>query len=250
MAAANGSPKGEPEQVRVHDFVDPELGKAIPYGVYDMTQQRRAGSASASITTRRSSPSATHPALVERRWARRAYPQAPATADHRRRRAAATATGCRLWKVELQELADDTGLRDRGLPLPAGHQQVEQDRASAVLATSPRTGAANPLVSHEVIVNLIANTTTTTGLKVRAELDPGTNTPPASKSVTRNLRGQPDPRRLPWRVELHHPSNTEENVITLFWRGHLAAGRGLPAPPPRSRKLRWRRGLLRSWRRV
>ena len=77
----------------------------------------------------------------------------------------------RLWKMRLQKLADETGLDHQRLPLPAGHQQMEQDRASAVLAIISQNWRGKPLVSHEVIVNLIAATKTRKGLAINAAVD-------------------------------------------------------------------------------
>ena len=123
-------PKGKPKKVKVHDFPDKDLGKAIPYGVYDLAANT-AGSVSGSITTLPSSP-----------WRRSAdggehgqpsLSAGEAAADHGRRR--------RLQREPLPAVEGGTaavGRRDRaadlGVPFPAGHEQVEQDRASAVLS--------------------------------------------------------------------------------------------------------------------
>ena len=138
-------PKGEPEEVRVHDFVNPELGRRCPTA--STTWRRtRAGSASASTTTRPAFAVATHPPLVDG--------DGPGSATPTRTRLLITADGggsngsrVRLWKWELQRLADETGLTDHRLPPPARHQQVEQDRASAVLVHHPelaRQAAGQP----------------------------------------------------------------------------------------------------------
>ena len=121
-------PKGEPEAVKVHDFVDPELGKAIPYGVYDMTAN--AGWVSVGVDH----DTAEFAVETVRRWWRQmgrlAYPQAERlliTADG----GGSNSSRSRLWKYEL----DGRWARpvDVGVSLPARHQ-VEQDRTSDVLS--------------------------------------------------------------------------------------------------------------------
>ena len=137
-------PEGEPEEVRVHDFPDKELGKAIPYGVYDLTANK--GWVSVGIDH----DTAEFAVETIRRWwqemGRPVYPEATElliTADG----GGSNGTRCRLWKVELQGLADEIGLADLGLPLPAGDEQVEQDRAPDVLphhAELARPAAGEP----------------------------------------------------------------------------------------------------------
>ena len=129
-AAGSGSPRGEPEEVKVHDFVDKDLGKAIPYGVYDQTADTGWVSVGVDHDT------AEFAVETLRRWWRnmgsRVYPAGEAAADHGRRR--------RLQREPMPAVeggAAAAGRRDRaedlGVPLPAGHQQVEQDRAPDVL---------------------------------------------------------------------------------------------------------------------
>ena len=123
-------PHGHPEPVRVHDFPDKALGKAIPYGVYDLT--RDAGWVSVGVDH----DTASFAVETLRRWWRRmgcvTYPAG--------RRLLITADGGgskgsrnRLWKCELQQFADETGLRTAVLPLSTWDEQVEQDRAPDVL---------------------------------------------------------------------------------------------------------------------
>ena len=117
-------PKGQPEQVRVHDFVIPELGRVSPYGVYDLAANTGWVSVGIDHDT-----AAFAVASIRRWWegsGRERYPDA--------RRLLITADGggsngsrVRLWKLELQQLADETGLDDQRLPLAARHEQVEQD---------------------------------------------------------------------------------------------------------------------------
>ena len=128
-AGREWQPQGQPEKVKVHDFPDPKLGKAIPYGVYDVGQ--REGWVSVGIDH----DTAEFAAASIRRWWRDglgALPRRPAlliTADG----GGSNGSRTRLWKVELQALPTRPAWRSP-LSLPARHQQVEQDRTSAVLA--------------------------------------------------------------------------------------------------------------------
>jgi hypothetical protein len=160
-------PQGQPEGVRVHDFIDKKLGKAIPYGVYDLAANT--GWVSVGIDHD------TSDFAVEtiRGWwqhlGRKRYPQAKElliTAD------GGGSNGCRsrLWKVALQRLATELRLIIRVCHLPPGTSKWNkiEHRLFSQIASNWR---GRPLTSHEVIVQLIANTTTTTGLRVRAALD-------------------------------------------------------------------------------
>jgi hypothetical protein len=162
-------PKGDPEKVRVHDFVVPELGRAAPYGVYDVT--RNAGWVSVGVDH---DTSAFAVQSIRRWWesmGREAYPTARKlliTADS----GGSNGARVRLWKLELQKLADETGLEISICHLPPGTSKWNkiEHRLFSFISQNWR---GKPLVSHQVIVNLIAATTTKTGLRVRAELDPG-----------------------------------------------------------------------------
>jgi transposase len=160
-------PQGDPEKVRVHDFVIPELGRAAPYGVYDVT--RNAGWVSVGVDH----DTAAFAAQSIRRWwesmGREAYPQATRlliTADS----GGSNGARVRLWKLELQRLADETGLEISICHLPPGTSKWNkiEHRLFSYISQNWR---GKPLVSHEVIVNLIAATTTKAGLRVRAEID-------------------------------------------------------------------------------
>jgi transposase len=162
-------PKGDPERVRVHDFVIPELGRAAPYGVYDVTQN--AGWVSVGVDH----DTAAFAAQSIRRWwesmGAEAYPKAGKlliTADS----GGSNGARVRLWKLELQKLADETGLKITICHLPPGTSKWNkiEHRMFSFISQNWR---GKPLVSHQVIVNLIAATKTKTGLRVRAELDPG-----------------------------------------------------------------------------
>jgi transposase len=162
-------PKGDPEKVRVHDFAIPELGRAAPYGVYDVTQN--AGWVSVGVDH----DTAAFAAQSIRRWwesmGSEAYPKASRlliTADG----GGSNGARVRLWKLELQKLADQTGLEISICHLPPGTSKWNkiEHRLFSFISQNWR---GKPLVSHQVIVNLISATTTKTGLRVRAEIDPG-----------------------------------------------------------------------------
>jgi transposase len=162
-------PKGNPEKVRIHDFVIPELGRAAPYGVYDVT--KNAGWVSVGVDH----DTAAFAAQSIRRWwesmGTEAYPRARRlliTADS----GGSNGARVRLWKTELQKLADETGLEISICHLPPGTSKWNkiEHRLFSFISQNWR---GKPLISHEVIVNLIAATTTKTGLQVRAEVDRG-----------------------------------------------------------------------------
>ena len=162
-------PKGDPEKVRVHDFAIPELGRAAPYGVYDVTQN--AGWVSVGVDH----DTAAFAAQSIRRWwesmGSEAYPKASRlliTADG----GGSNGARVRLWKLELQKLADETALEISICHLPPGTSKWNkiEHRLFSFISQNWR---GKPLVSHQVIVNLISATTTKTELRVRAEIDPG-----------------------------------------------------------------------------
>ncbi len=161
-------PRGDPEKVRVHDFVIPELGRASPYGIYDVTHN--AGWVSVGVDH----DTAAFAAQSIRRWwesmGAAAYPQAGKlliTADS----GGSNGARVRLWKWELQKLADETRLEVSICHLPPGTSKWNkiEHRLFSFISQNWR---GKPLVSRQVIVNLIAATTTKTGLRVRAEVDP------------------------------------------------------------------------------
>jgi hypothetical protein len=160
-------PKGTPEKVRVHDFVDKQLGKAIPYGVYDLASNE--GWVSVGITH----DTAQFAVASIRRW----WTEMGAVRFPRARKLMITAAGGgsnssrnRLWKVALQELADELGLPLQVCHFPPGTSKWNkiEHRLFSFITQNWR---GKPLVSHQAIVNLIASTTTRTGLTVKAALD-------------------------------------------------------------------------------
>ncbi len=171
-------PQGEPEAVRVHDFVDPKLGRASPYGVYDLAQNT--GWVSVGIDH----DTAAFAVESIRRW----WDRLGQTAYPRGTRLLITADGggsngarVRLWKLELQRLADTAGLTIQVCHLPPGTSKWNkiEHRLFAFISQNWR---GKPLVSYEVIVSLIAATTTTTGLRVSCELD--ANAYPSGRKVS------------------------------------------------------------------
>jgi hypothetical protein len=160
-------PKGQPEPVRVHDFVIPELGKAVPYGVYDIAANE--GWVSLGIDH----DTAAFAVESIRRWwhelGAARYPAARRlliTADC----GGSNGARVRLWKRELQVLADELSIAISVCHLPPGTSKWNriEHRMFAFITQNWR---GKPLVSHEVIVQLIANTTTTTGLTVACRID-------------------------------------------------------------------------------
>jgi transposase len=160
-------PKGNPEPVRVHDFVIPELGRAAPYGVYDIGNNTGWVSVGVDHDT-----SAFAVETIRRWWygmGQEAYPRAKqllVTADS----GGSNGSRVRLWKVELQRLADETGMELLVCHLPPGTSKWNkiEHRLFSFISQNWR---GKPLVSHQVIVDLIAATTTKAGLKVRAQID-------------------------------------------------------------------------------
>jgi len=161
------SPRGAPEEVMVHDFQDPGLGKAIPYGVYDLTHNQGWVSVGIDHDTARFAAEAI------RRWwqkmGRKRFPGARKlliTADG----GGSNSSRCRLWKVALQTLADQLGLELSVCHFPPGTSKWNKIE-HRLFCHITQNWRGKPLISHEVIVNLIANTTTRSGLRVQAELD-------------------------------------------------------------------------------
>jgi len=163
-------PQGQPELVRAYDFVDKELGKGIPYGVYDQTANMGWVSVGVDHDT------AEFAVESLRRWWNKMGSQLYAgttdlliTADG----GGSNGSRSRLWKVALQRLADEIGMRISVCHFPPGTSKWNkiEHRMFSHITMNWR---GRPLTSYAVIVNLIANTTTQTGLMVQAELDIGT----------------------------------------------------------------------------
>ena len=162
-------PQGQPERVRVYDFVDEDLGKAIPYGVY--YQAANMGWVNVGVDH----DTAAFAVESLRRWwehmGSQRYPSAPAlliTADG----GGSNGSRNRLWKVAFQQLANDIGLRMAVCHFPPGTSKWNkiEHRMFSHISMNWR---GRPLISHEVIVNLIANTANQQGLTIKAGLDTG-----------------------------------------------------------------------------
>jgi hypothetical protein len=171
-------PRGEPERVRVHDFMDKHLGKAIPYGVYDVAAD--AGWVSVGTDHDTAEFAVATIATWWRKAGSSAYPAASRlliTADG----GGSNGYRTRLWKIELARLAAETGLTITVCHLPPGTSKWNtiEHRLFSHISMNWR---GRPLTSHEVVVNTIAATTTSTGLTVAAELD--TATYPAGIKIT------------------------------------------------------------------
>jgi len=160
-------PRGQPEDVRVHDFKIPELGKVAPYGVYDIAANHGWVSVGVDADT------AAFAVESIRRWwqklGRARYPDATSltiTADC----GGSNGAKVRLWKRELQRFANEAGLSITVTHLPPGTSKWNkiEHRLFAYITQNWR---GKPLVSHEVIVQLIGATKTETGLDVRCEID-------------------------------------------------------------------------------
>jgi transposase len=194
-------PKGDPEKVRVHDFAVPELGRANPYGIYDV------GRNEGWVSVGMDHDTAEFAVETIRRWwrtmGRKSYPEATRlliTADG----GGSNGSRVRLWKYELQRLADESGLILAVCHFPPGTSKwnkIEHRLFSCIT----QNWRGKPLVSYEVIVSLIAGTRTRTGLTVHAELDEGTY-PKGIKVTDEQMAGlnlQKDEFHGDWNYEIH-----------------------------------------------
>ena len=169
-AGREWEPKGEPTKTNVHDFVDKELGKVAPYGVYDIATNAGWVNVGTDADTGQFAVESI------RRWwntiGTDTYPTATRlliTADS----GGSNGSRLRLWKTELAALATETGLAITVCHLPPGTSKWNKIEHRLFSAIS-RSWRARPLTSHEVVIETIRATTTTTGLTVKAELDLGT----------------------------------------------------------------------------
>ena len=160
-------PKGEPERVRVHDFIDREVGKANPYGVYDI------GDNSGWVSVGISSDTAAFAVESIRRWWKISGCERYANASELLITADCGGSNgyrTRLWKYELQELADELSLPIAVCHLPPGTSKWNkiEHRLFSFISMNWR---GKPLVSHQTIIKLISSTRTSKGLTVQCELD-------------------------------------------------------------------------------
>jgi transposase len=163
-------PQGQPLQVQVHDFQDADLGKAIPYGVLDLTHNE--AWVSVGITHDTAEFAVKTICRWWRKMGRRRFPHATqllVTADS----GGSNNARCRLWKVALQRFADETGLKVTVAHFPPGTSKWNKIE-HRLFCHITRNWRGQPLLTREIIVQLIGRTTTRTGLKVKAALDPQT----------------------------------------------------------------------------
>jgi hypothetical protein len=161
--------KGQPQEVRVYDFIDkaPDKGRVTPYGVYDLTANEGWVSVGTDHDTARFAAG-----TILKWWnemGRARYPDATElliTADG----GGSNSSRCRLWKIALQELADATGMVLHVSHFPPGTSKWNKIE-HRLFCHVTQNWRGRPLVSHDLIVKLIGNTTTQAGLKVRAALD-------------------------------------------------------------------------------
>jgi hypothetical protein len=160
-------PEGCPDKVKVHDFVDKGLGKAVPYGVYDIAAN--AGCVSVGIDNDTAQFAVNSIRCWRDTMGCKRYPdmkQLMITADG----GGSNGSRVRLFKVELQKLADETGLTLQVCHYPPGTSKWNKIE-HRLFCHITQTWRGRPLTSRETVVELIAATTTTTGLTVRCELD-------------------------------------------------------------------------------
>jgi transposase len=171
-------PKASPEEVRVHDFIDRDLGRAVPYGIYDIADNKGWVSVGVDHDT------AAFAVNTIRRWwstmGQERYPNAKRlmiTADG----GGSNGARVRLWKIELQKFVDEIGIPVMVCHLPPGTSKWNKIE-HRLFAFITKNWRGKPLVSHRTIVQLIGATTTEKGLAVRAELD--TNIYPAGIKIS------------------------------------------------------------------
>lgn len=162
--------QGDPEKVKTHDFPDPKLGKAVPYGVYDIHGNE------AGVSVGISHDTAEFAVGAIRRWweklGRKRYGRAKrllVTADS----GGSNSSRCRLWKVELQKWADETGLIMEVSHYPPGTSKWNKIE-HRVFCHITRNWRGTPLETLEIVVESIGATSTETGLEVHAWIDEGT----------------------------------------------------------------------------
>ncbi len=191
-------PESDPEQVNVHDFMDKQLGKAIPYGVYDLSAET--GWVSVGIDHE----TAAFAVNTLRSWwntvGKRAYPETERlliTADS----GGANGNRRRTWKTELAALAAETGLAINVAHLPPGTSKWNRIE-HRLFSQITRNWRATPLDSLETVINTIGATTTTTGLTVTAQLD--TDAYPTGVKISDKEMGELPLTRSTWHGEWNY----------------------------------------------
>lgn len=205
-------PQGEPEEVRVYDFPISGLGRATPYGVYDLRQN------AGWVNVGMDHDTAAFAVESLRRWwkavGQEQYPEAKRlliSADG----GGSNGSRVRLWKWELQQLADETGLAITVCHLPPGTSKWNKIEHH-LFAWISQNWRGKPLTSYAVILKLIAATTTEAGLTVQCQLD--TNTYPAGRKVSdeemATLSLWPDAFHGEWNYTIR-PRTTQIDTIIL-----------------------------------
>ena len=204
-------PQGQPEAVNVHDFPSQAVGRAIPYGVYDLTHNEGWVSVGTDHDT------AEFAVETIRRWWR--HMGAPAyvgatevlvTADG----GGSNSSRSRLWKVALQRFADESGLRVTVCHFPPGTSKWNKIE-HRLFSHITQNWRGRPLVSHDVVVNLIGSTTTTTGLRVRAALDPAPypTKQQVSDGALARVQLYPAPFHGEWNYAIHPTPIAPDGVV-------------------------------------
>ena len=198
-------PAGQPEEVRVHDFLDAELGKAIPYGVYDL----RANEGWVSVGINHDTAEFAT-ATIERWWQRLGQPRYPDATELLILCDGGGSNGSRLhlWKLMLQQLADRLKLKIAVRHYPPGTSKWNKIE-HRLFSQITQNWRGHPLISLQVIINLIAGTTTKTGLKVHAELDP--NTYATGRKVTKSELKSLNLTRATFHGEWNYSLSPNEN---------------------------------------
>jgi Rhodopirellula transposase DDE domain len=218
---AEWRPKGDPRRVRDHDFPDPQGGKAIPYGVYDI------GDNSGFVSVGTDHDTAQFAVASVRRWwdaiGKDRYPHAArllVTCD------AGGSNGyrTRAWKAELARLAAQTGLEITVCHFPPGTSKRDKIE-HRLFCHITRTWRGRPLTSYEIVVNTIAATTTATGLRVTAILDAGRY--PAGAEIS-----DAQMKQLEDRVLARHGFHGDWNYTLLAVPRPAPDPGPEPAPPP------------------
>jgi hypothetical protein len=221
-------PAGDPVHVKDHDFPDPQLGKAIPYGIYDVAAD------AGWVNVGTDHDTAAFAVESIRRWwndaGRGSYPGARRlliTADA----GGSNSTRTRAWKHELAALALEAGLEITACHFPPGTSKWNkiEHRLFSHITMNWR---GRPLTSHEVIVATIAPTTTATGLRVRAELDTGTY-PPGAQVSDEQMAALPL-RRHDWHGDWNYTVYPAPPALTP----------ALPARPGRGTRPGWQHPAL------
>jgi DDE family transposase len=203
-------PEGEPEAVNVYDFPSQAEGKAIPYGVYDVGRNEGWVSVGTDHDT------AEFAVETIRRWWRQmgriAYPEASELlimADG----GGSNSSRCRLWKVALQEFSEESGLSVSVCHFPPGTSKWNKIE-HRMFCQITQNWRGRPLTSHEVIVNLIGKTTTSTGLTIQAGLDASSY--PTKKSVRDEELAAVRIQRAEFHGEWNYtirPQSLEDNAV-------------------------------------